>query len=405
MNSLKKIHILMIFILAGAYNAVYSLVFMKSIYYQLMQDGLGLTHFRLGQLYSVFGMTSMVSYLLGAYFLSRFKCWKLVSVSLLITGALTMYLAAMPPYPVMAVIFGVVGFLLGAVFYSAHLQVLHNIGAPYCQGTVFSLFYVFNGLMGIVFASAGLGLTALDAPDPALMRLLFLFFGIINIIIALFAAVILRKLDIDPAEQMPVRLESVRHLAKNRRLWLVIAIVFTNYIAFSSLNYILLFLESMYAVPAAFMDVLLIMRTYLIFIIAGPIAGRITDRFRSASRLMKYSFLLNAAVLEVMLLLGRFSYIIMLLCILLSCLFINMGKSMALLTVDEAGISPAFYGIAVSFISFCAYSPDAFYYSMSGAILDLSPENGYSIVFLIVVVVSLAGFILSRFLEKSDRTQ
>lgn len=120
---------------------------------------------------------------------------------------------------------------------------------------------------------------------------------------------------------------------------------------------------------------------------------------------MKYSFLLNAAVLEVMLLLGRFSYIIMLLCILLSCLFINMGKSMALLTVDEAGISPAFYGIAVSFISFCAYSPDAFYYSMSGAILDLSPENGYSIVFLIVVVVSLAGFILSRFLEKSDRTQ
>lgn len=212
MNGLKKIHILMIFILAGAYNAVYSLVFMKSIYYQLMQDGLGLTHFRLGQLYSVFGMTSMVSYLLGAYFLSRFKCWKLVSVSLLITGALTMYLAAMPPYPVMAVIFGVVGFLLGAVFYSAHLQVLHNIGAPYCQGTVFSLFYVFNGLMGIVFASAGLGLTALDAPDPALMRLLFLFFGIINIIIALFAAVILRKLDIDPAEQMPVRLESVRHL-------------------------------------------------------------------------------------------------------------------------------------------------------------------------------------------------
>lgn len=405
MNGLKKFQIFMIFVLACAYNSVYSLAFMKSLYYEFMLNGLNLTHFSLGQLYSIYGLFSMISYLFGAYFLSRFKCWKLVSGSLLIIGVLTIGLALMPPYTVMIGIFGVIGFLLGAVFYSAHLQILHNIGAPYCQGTVFSLFYAFNGIMGIVLASVGLNLSSFIAPDAALVRTLFILFGSLNIAIALLSAVILRKLDIDSSEQAPVCREHLKNLVKNKRLWIVIAIVFTNYIAFSGLNYILLFLGSVYAVPAGVMDLLIIMRTYLISILAGPLAGKITDHFRSASRLMKYSFLLNAAALIAMLLLGHTNFVVMLLCVLLSCLFANMGKSMSLLTIDEAGIPPALYGISISFISFCAYSPDAFYYSMSGAILDLFPGNGYSIVFLIVAFVSLTGFIVAHILEKGSRVR
>lgn len=393
----------MILIIACAYNSVYSLAFMKSLYYQLMQSGLSLSHFRLGQLYSIYGLFSMVSYLFGAYFLSRFRFWKLVSGSLVCIGILTLTLASLPPYPVMILIFGVIGFLLGAVFYPAHLQILHSIGAPFCQGTVFSLFYVFNGLLGILFSALGFRISSIRAENPSLIRLLFLLFAILHFTSAIGSALVLRKLSADHTRQAKVCFRQLKQLLHNKKLWIVILIVFTNYIGFSSLNYILLFLDSIYDIPAGIMNLMILTRTYLIAIVAAPIAGRITDHFHSAARLLKYCFLLNTIILVVVLLSYRQSSWIMLICILLSCIFVNMGKSMSLITIDEADIPPVLYGISISFISFCAYSPDAFYYSLSGFLLDQFPSCGYQIVFSIVASVSLIGYFCSKMLEKRNK--
>lgn len=392
----------MIFIIACAYNSVYSLAFMKSLYYQLMQSGLELSHFRLGQLYSIYGLFSMFSYLFGAYFLNKFSARCLVCVSLSLIGILTLLLAALPPYPVMILLFGIIGFLLGAVFYPTHLQILHSIGPPFCQGTVFSLFYVFNGVLGILFAALGFHLTSRSAADAQLVRLLFVFFAALNILSAILSALILRTKHTDTAPQAPINLTCLKQLVQNKKLWTVICIVFTNYIGFSGLNYILLFLGSMYSIPDEIMNLMILIRTYVIAILAAPIAGRITDHFHSAARLMKYSFFLNASSLVIMLIFSSNSLGIMVICIFLSCLFINMGKSMALITIDEADIPPAMYGLSISFISFCAYSPDAFYYSLSGFLLDQFPRYGYVIVFAIVILVSCIGFLFSKQLEKSN---
>lgn len=401
MHPLKKTHFFMILILATTYNAVYSLAFMKGLYYKLMQSGLELTHFRLGQLYSFYGLFSMFSYLCGALFLKHFKCWKLVSGSSLIIGVLTIALTFLPSYPMMLAIFGVIGFLLGAVFYPSHYQILRQIGGDFNQGTVFSLFFIFNNLLGVIFAAAGFGLTSISAPYARLVQLLFILFAVLNIISALFAALFLRKLPEDPTKQTSISLEHLKQLLENRKLWTVILIVFANYIAFSSLNYILPYLSDTYTMSSGFTNVLTIGRAYFIGIFAAPVAGKLTDHFHSASRVIKYTFILNVVVLMIMLLFFRQSFAGAVICLLLSCLFVNMGKSMALITIDEARIPPAFYGMAISFLSFCAYSPDAFYYSFSGFLLDVFPTIGYHLIFLVVVVISLIGFAAARKLEKN----
>lgn len=391
----------MIFILACGYNSVYSLIFMKSLYYQLMLNNLGLTHFRLGQLYSILGLLSMISYLCGSFFLSRISFWKLVSSSVLLIGIMTLSLVFRPSYPFMIVIFGVVGFLLGAIFYPAHLQILHHIGSPEYQGTVFSLFYAFNGFLGIVFAALGFVISDLDMADYDSVQLLFLFFGALNLISAVSCAFILRKLPVEDSARSSVHMKDVLQWIHNPKLWLVILIVFTNYIGFSSLNYLLLYFEASHSVSSGFMNVLMIVRTYLLAIVAAPIAGKITDHFHSAARLMKHSFLLNAIMLILMILFAQTNMVLMLTTALLACLFINMGKSMALITIDEASIPPYLYGITISFISFCSYSPDAFFYSVSGYLLDRFMTDGYVLIFMIVIVVSLIGVWASSRLKNS----
>ena len=403
MKSLKKSEFYIILILAATYNAIYSLAFMKGLYYTIMQSGLGLSHFSLGQLYSAWGLFSMFSYLCGAFFLNKFKCWKLVAFPSFIIGILTFCLAFLSgKYILMMILFSIMGFILGAAFYPAHLQILHQLGTPMQQGTVFSLFFVSNSIAGALFAILGFGISSIPVSNHKLVQYLFIFFAMLNIVTGILCVIFLRKLPNHSAGKSALSFNSICELMKNKRFWAVIIIVFTNYIAFSSLNYVLPFLSNTFSLSPLFTNVLTITRVYLIGIIAAPVAGKITDQLRSPSRVIKYAFILTSLTLF-MTILFKESFMLTIMGLLLACLFINMGKSIALITIDEAGVPSVFYGMAISFISFSAYSPDAFYYSLSGKILDTFPVNGYYIVFAIVVVLSIVGFLASLFLEKGTK--
>ncbi len=88
MLSFKK-RTFIVTILAASYNSIYSLAFMKGLYYTILLNGLHLTHFQLGQLYSAYGIFSMFSYLFGVFFLNRFAKWKLITGSSLLVSLLT----------------------------------------------------------------------------------------------------------------------------------------------------------------------------------------------------------------------------------------------------------------------------------------------------------------------------
>jgi MFS family permease len=403
MNADRKRNFIILLILASAYNSIYSLTSMKSLYYTLMQSGLGLSHFRLGQLYSIQGIFSMFSYLCGAFFLNRFARWKLIAGSSLIVGIFTIWLTFLPPYPIILSIFGFIGFLVGATFYPAHLEVLHQLGNLHDQGKIFGLFFVLNNVFGILFASLGFSISSLPLTDDQKVRgLLFLFAGL-NIAAALFSLIYLRRLPPDTQKRSPVSMQVIRQLVRNKNLWLVILVVMTNYTVYGTLNYALPYLKSAFSLPSGISNALTIVRFYLIGILAAPVAGRITDHIHSASRLLKSTFALYCATIFLLLVFAGRSAVGAIACVLALCLFANMGKSMALVTIDEARISPSLYSVAISFIAFCAYSPDAFYYSFSGWVLDAAPTHGYRVIFLIAGGISLLGMIASHLLCRNRR--
>lgn len=396
----KKRNLIILLILASSYNSIYSLVTMKGLYYSLMLSGLSLTHFELGQLYSFYGIFAMFSYLCGAFFLNRFPRWKLASFCCLIVGLLTLCLVFIPPYFVILLIFGIIGFLIGATFYPTHLEILRQLCTPVNQGAIFGLFFLLNNAFGSLFAAIGFGISSLPFSDVQLTKALLIFFAALNLLGFALSFIFFRQLPEDEQERSPLSIYLVREVLSNKRMWVVTLIVFVNYIAYSSINYTLPLLTDRFDLPAGIINILSIMRMYLIGIVAAPIAGRITDRIRSATRLMGYSFILHCVVVVLMLVLFRDNVVGTVICVLLMCLFIYMGKSMALVTIDEAHIPPHLYGIAISIISFAAYSPDSFYYSFSGWIMDAAPVYNYEIIFAIAIVFSLVGIIAVRMLNR-----
>ncbi len=111
---------LIIFILAFGTTAMYSLPYMKSSFYDPMQQALSLSHTQIGNLLSLYGLVGMVSYFIGGWFADRFSVRKLITFSLIASGALGFYFSTFPSYSMILLIFVLWGFTTILTF-SQHL--------------------------------------------------------------------------------------------------------------------------------------------------------------------------------------------------------------------------------------------------------------------------------------------
>lgn len=401
MNTRTK-QTLSILILSASYNTVYSLLYMKGLYYDLMRSGLSLTHFHLGQLYSVYGLCAMFSYLCGVWFLNRFRYHQLICGSLLFVAIVPLLLMIVKSYPVMLVLFGFTGFVLGSAFYPAHLEILHYLGSVRSQGGVFSMFFIGNSIFGILFACLGSLISSIPRNATQKIHWLFLFFCLLNVIMAILSYLSLRPYSAIQKEPARLSPEFLFAIIRNKKLWLAILIIMCNYILFASQNYMIPYMNTLFSLSPQLTSVLSIIRTYLIAIPASWLAGKITDYLEFSSRLLLYTFCCFIFAMLFMLLFGTEFLPAAVLFLFAACLFINMGKSMSLITIDETGIPLKFYGLAVSIVSFLAYSPDAYYFSFSGWMLDSFPLYGYQGVFVITILFAVIGIAAAVLLQHKE---
>ena len=66
-----------------ATTAMYSLPYMKSVFYDPMREALSLNHKQLGNLLSIYGIVATVSYFPGGWLADKYSAKKLVSFSLI----------------------------------------------------------------------------------------------------------------------------------------------------------------------------------------------------------------------------------------------------------------------------------------------------------------------------------
>ena len=102
-DRLKKF--IIVFMIGFATTAMYSLPYMKSVFYDPMREALSLNHKQLGNLLSIYGIVATVSYFPGGWLADKYSAKKLVSFSLVSSGILGMWMAMAPSYSILCMIF------------------------------------------------------------------------------------------------------------------------------------------------------------------------------------------------------------------------------------------------------------------------------------------------------------
>ncbi|MCJ0225503.1 MFS transporter [Clostridioides difficile] len=404
-NNVKRF--LIIFILAFGTTAMYSLPYMKSSFYDPMQQALALSHTQIGNLLSLYGLVGMVSYFIGGWFADRFSVRKLITFSLIASGILGFYFSTFPSYSMILLIFVLWGFTTILTFFSASVKVVRMQGSESEQGRIFGFYEGLSGVSGTLISFIGLYFFGKFAEITVGFKYVVWLYSAASIICGILLFFLVEEKKDSGASDEGLSIKSLLKVVTMPKAWLIGLIIFSTYLVFSSLTYLSPYLSEVYVMPMTLVSALSIIRTYVIKMGAFPVAGVITDKVGSSIRVMFVGFILMTVSTAAYLVIPKstgFIWIAVINMIILSVILFGF-RGIYFASVSESNISLETTGAVVGFASFIGFSPDAFYYTIAGNWLDKYGQTGYTYIFILSVVCAVIGIFATYALNKINKRE
>lgn len=398
---------LIIFILAFGTTAMYSLPYMKSSFYDPMQQALSLSHTQIGNLLSLYGLVGMVSYFIGGWFADRFSVRKLITFSLIASGILGFYFSTFPSYSMILLIFVLWGFTTILTFFSASVKVVRMQGSESEQGRIFGFYEGLSGVSGTLISFIGLYFFGKFAEITVGFKYVVWLYSAASIICGILLFFLVEEKKDSGASDEGLSIKSLLKVVTMPKAWLIGLIIFSTYLVFSSLTYLSPYLSEVYVMPMTLVSALSIIRTYVIKMGASPVAGVITDKVGSSIRVMFVGFILMTVSTAAYLVIPKstgFIWIAVINMIILSVILFGF-RGIYFASVSESNISLETTGAVVGFASFIGVSPDAFYYTIAGNWLDKYGQTGYTYIFILSVVCAVIGIFATYALNKINKRE
>jgi len=396
---------LIIFCLILAGEMIFSLPFHVPRFFRpTLLEVLGMTNAQFGDAFMLYGIMAMISYIPGGMIADRFSPRRLISFSLIATAFGGVLFAMFPGQVGLALIFGYWGITSVFLFWGALIKATREWGGALAQGKAFGLLDGGRGLAGAGAASIAVIVLVFALPDDLdaintenrtlAMRSVIYFYSIVTFGAAVMVWFFIPDLKLDPKEKEHGYSSGIRYVIKNPAVWLQAIIVICAYVGYKGLDY-----YTTYAVDILGMDEVLAAKymsnaSYLravSAIAAGFIADRITSK-----RVIGISFtlvLISYIILLIIFPEPKFMNIIYAnLIFTFIAVYALRGVYFAL--IGETKIRGRYTGTAVGLISVIGFTPDIFFYSLGGRIIDASPGfPGFQNYFLFLAAFAIVGML------------
>ncbi len=408
-------------ILAG--EAVYALPFHVTRFFRpTALEVFNLTNTELGTAQAVYGVVAMLAYFPGGPLADRFPARKLLALSLWSTAAGGLYMATLPGYRGVLLVWGFFGITTILLFWAALIRATRDWGGTDEQGRAYGLLDGGRGLLAAVLATIGAGLFGLMFPEgyaaanfedkQEALRLIILGYTTVTAAAGVFVWFVLS--DGHPSGQpgleewRPATESTWTHIKRVMRIpavWLTSIIVVCAYVGFKGFdNY------SLYAVEGFGMGEVEAARIAAIGAWMRPVAalgaGFLGDRFL-VSRMTVVCF---AVLLASQLFFALHTPLpgtawVLLFNILIGSSAIFGLRALYFALFEEAKVPTAVTGTAVGLVSVLGYTPDIFVSYAGGVLLDRSPglaghQHYFFFLAAFAAIGLLVSFILMRRLHK-----
>ncbi len=394
---------IIIFCLVFAGEIIFSLPFHVARFFRpTLLDVFGLSNTELGDVLAVYGIAAMISYFPGGPIADRFSARKLLSISLAGTALGGVYFAQVPGKFGLSILFGFWGVTTILFFWAALIKATQAWGGKLAQGRAFGILDGGRGLIAAGAASIGVILLGRFIPDSSesftigqrteALKVIIYFYTFLTFIAALLVWFFIPDSKENAGTNKNIL--GIKKVLGNRLVWLQALVVVCSYCGYKGIDY-----YSLYATDVLNLNEVsaarFVANASYIRVFAAICAGLLVDRF-SATKVISITFMLLIMSYVALALLSPTSHAINIiygnLILTFAAVYALRGVYFALL--DETKVERLITGTAVGFISLIGYTPDVFFNSIAGRILDASPGPvGFHNFFMLLAGFSVLGLI------------
>lgn len=406
----------MMFTLIFAGEMIFSLPFHIARFFRpSMLSAFELNNTQLGDILFFYGLMAMIAYFPGGIIADRFSPRRLMSISLLATAFGGLFMLQIPGQVGLSFLFAYWGVTTIFLFWSAMIKATRMWGGNMEQGKAFGILDGGRGLMAAIVSTIAViiisnifpeNIESLNNSDrqSAMRSIIWLYIGFTTLAGILIWVVIPETKDISDKAKNPFK--GIEKIIFNKKVWLQAIIVVSAYSAYKGLDYYSLYVADILGKNELEASQFVSNASYL-RPIGAIAAGFIVDKF-SAKRVISVLFIVLIICYSLISITQNQSILILIvtLNILISFTAVYGLRGVYFVLISETKIPVSFTGTAVGLISVIGYTPDVFFNSMAGRILDNNPGLiGFRNYFIVLAFISLAGLIAVWTLKPKDKLQ
>ena len=412
-NNWHRVLQMIVLIFAG--ELVFSLPFHLARFFRpSFLELFNLSNTNLGDVFAVYGLTAMVSYFFGGLIADKISARKLMTISLLLTAFGGLYMSTFPNILGMMMLYGYWGITTIFLFWAAMLKATREWGGDYTQGKAFGLLDGGRGLLASVVSALAILIFASFLPSEINLaitsqklngfRTVILFYSALTAIAAILIWMFLPEPSITYKHKQNTNFNNLIKVLSNRMVWLHAAIIICAYSTYKGLDN-----TALYAYEVLGMNAVEAAKLFTYSSLARPIAailaGFLADRIAASYVIFLAFFILIFTYIGFIIFDGSASLVVFILINIFSTFFMVFAiRGIYFALVNEINTPKNITGTTIGIVSFVGFTPDIFFGSISGRILDANPGiTGHQNYFLFLTVIALIGIITTWCLRKVNK--
>jgi len=418
-NSIASWQIILLLILAG--EIIFGLPFHTLRFFRAsFLETFALSNAQLGDTFAVYGVMAMLAYFPGGALADRVSPRKLMSLSLFATALGGLYYASIPSYLGMRLLFGYWGITTILLFWAAMIKATREWGGEDNQGRAFGILDGGRGLVAAITSSIAVVIFSYSLPENPInitaserlsgVQSVIYFYTAMTFIISVMAWYLIPSVKNGHLTSSNQSLKGIVSVVKQKTTWCQAFIIICAYCGYKGIdNY------SLYAVTVMKMTELEASQITSLAAYIRPIAaiaaGFLADRF-IASRIIIIGFITTLVCYGLMFLIdpttafssATVGYFIIFINLVISMFAVFAIRGVYFSLIAESKTSNKFTGTAVGVISVLGFTPDIFFASISGRILDANVGLvGFQNYFLFLSAFSIVGILTTSLFVKFQK--
>jgi MFS family permease len=396
-------------------SIIYAPAYLKAVFYDPLQQALGVTNTELGAVFGAYAITALICYLPSGIIADKVRMRTLASVGFISTAVLTFVYAALPSIEVLYAIFVLMGITTILIWWGVRYKLVRLVSREDEYPKRIGLSYGLYGVAGLLIGFISTGIVAAVGESLGLGVSIYLgFLGFIILVLGILSLIFIPKFKGEiKTDGKGFNLSEFGSALKSPVVWLAAISLFFVYFFYTGVTYTTPYLTGILGASLIVTTVIANIRNYGITLISGPIFGLIANRFKPSMVIVAGSIAFCIALAALIFLPPIPSMVVIAATLIILLGFIANGAfGVVSAQLTEGHVPLHYFGAATGILSVIGFLPDTFSSIWFGAIMDSQVDaagnvaaSAYEQIFLILIVAAvlaaIASFVLFLYVKRN----